>query len=246
MQQTITVPGIGLVTITKKTNATRIKLRVHPQKGVLVTIPYFVKFKEGERFVNQNLSWLHEKLSAVSSKKELRLFTEDSAFRTRTLSLEFFTHDKDGIKALLKANKIIFFYNLSTTDFSDDSVQSFIVSFILKCLKNEGEIYLKQRLENISAKIGIKYHSFKVGTAGTRLGSCSSRNDVILSCRLMLLPDDLIDYVIVHELTHIIHKNHSVKFHSLLNQLVDGKSAELNKRLKKNKISVEPGDYSYM
>ncbi len=245
MQKSITVPGIGLVLITKKTNASRLKLRVHPQKGVLVTIPYSVSFSEGERFVNQNLGWLTEKLKLQSEKKEQKKFSPDTVFRTRKLNLLFKPQLKPCIRAVLQENNIIILYNQENTDFNDDAVQEFIKKFILRCLKVEGTDFLLKRLNEISVKTGIKYKSGSVGTAGTRLGSCSSRNDIILSCRLMLLPDELIDYIILHELSHVIHKNHSEKFHSLLNSLVSGKSAFLNSQLRKNTITIEPGDFSF-
>ncbi len=245
MQRSITVPGIGLVLITKKSNASRLKLRVHPQKGVLVTIPRHVNFSEGERFVNQNLEWLLDKLKAQYQKNNHNKFSPDSVFKTRKLDLFFHTHTKTGIKAVLKGFDIIINYNEDEVDFNSDAVQDFIKKFILKSLKVEGAEYLLKRLRDISASTGIKYKDGSVGTAGTRLGSCSSRNDIILSCRLMLLPNELIDYVILHELSHVIHKNHGDKFHSFLNSLVNGKSSLLNSQLKKHKISIEPGDYSY-
>jgi len=54
MHKTIDLPGIGKALITKKTNATRIKLRVHPEKGVLITIPYLANFKDGEDFIKES------------------------------------------------------------------------------------------------------------------------------------------------------------------------------------------------
>jgi len=245
MQKTITVPGVGLVLITKKTNASRIKLRIHPQKGVLVTIPYFAKFSEAERFVNQNISWLQEKLAAQTEKKKLKGFSPDSVFRTRKYTLVFVEHEKAGLKAVLKENTITIFYNKTEVDFDNDAVQTFIQKFIIKALKAEGEVYLKKRIAEISVSCGIHHKSVRVGTAGSRLGSCSSKNDIILSCRLMLLPDDLIDYIILHELSHVIHKNHSERFHDLLNKLAEGKSKDLNKSLKKHSISITPGDFCY-
>ena len=48
----------------------------------------------------------------------------------------------------------------------------------------------------------------------------------------MKLPDELIDYVIIHELCHTIHKNHGPKFHQLLDRLTGGHHLELRRRLK--------------
>lgn len=243
MQKTISVEGIGPVLITKKSNATRIKLRVHPDKGVLVTVPYFTSFKDGEVFVLKNLNWLQDKLSKLSQKKTEILFKPGEKFITRSLVLEFNIHQKSNILAKLESGKINIYYNPETTDFTNKSIQDFIKYSILKFLQSEGRKYLLNRLDILSKESGLKYHSVKIGTASTRLGSCNSRNDIILSARLMLLPEVLIDYVIIHELCHIVHKNHGDKFYGLLNELTDNRSAILNKSLKKCRIEIKPGVY---
>jgi predicted metal-dependent hydrolase len=246
MQKTITVPEVGEVLITKKTNASRLKLRIHPAKGVLVTIPYRVSFDEGELFVLKNIEWLKKKLNALAQRKdEQAIFAPGCEFTTRSLQLVFIAQEIKGIRARLDDDKICIYYNSSVVDFNDEQVQSFISGFILKCLKREGEKYLINRARILSEKTGLKFKSIKVGTAGTRLGSCSSRNDIILSARLMLLSDELIDYIILHEFSHIVHKNHSERFHGLLNSLVNGKSKELNSQLRKQSIVIKPGDFRY-
>ncbi|HNQ68141.1 MAG TPA: SprT family zinc-dependent metalloprotease [Bacteroidales bacterium] len=243
MQKTISVSDIGPVLITKKSNATRIKLRIHPEKGVLVTIPYMISYKEGEIFVLKNLDWVHEKLTKLYQKKTEILFKPGEKFITRTLNLEFQQYQKYNITAKLVSGTIIINYNPETTDFTVEKVQLFIKKFILKCLRAEGKKELPNRLQSLSEKTGLKYRTAKIGTAGTRLGSCNSRNEIILSARLMLLPEELIDYVILHELCHIVHKNHSEKFYNLLNQLTNNHSTELNKALKKCRIEIKPGVY---
>lgn len=245
MQKSISVPGIGLVLITKKTNAKKLKLRVHPEKGVLVTIPFRVNFSEGELFLLKNIVWVQDKLKNLNIKKEEIAFEPGTQFVTRSLQLEFVSHHKKSIIGRLEFEKIIIFYNSELIDFSDENVQDFIKKFIVKCLKVEAERYLPNRISILSQKTGLKYLSITIGTAGTRLGSCNSRNDIILSARLLLLPDDLIDYVILHELSHIVHKNHSERFHALLDQLCNGKSNELNKRLKETRIEIKPGIFKF-
>ena len=58
----------------------------------------------------------------------------------------------------------------------------------------------------------------KITSARTRFGSCSSKNSICFSWRLMLYPPEAIDYVIVHELAHIRHHDHSPAFYALIEQ----------------------------
>lgn len=64
--------------------------------------------------------------------------------------------------------------------------------------------------------MGIQPVSVKITSAQKRLGSCSGKNGICFSYRLMLCPEAAIDYVVVHELAHIKHKNHGKRFYSLI------------------------------
>ena len=66
----------------------------------------------------------------------------------------------------------------------------------------------------------------------TETGSEMLHVNVRPTMSLMKLPDELIDYVIIHELCHTIHKNHGPKFHKLLDRLTGGHHLELRQRLK--------------
>ncbi|MBO5778329.1 MAG: M48 family metallopeptidase [Clostridia bacterium] len=75
---------------------------------------------------------------------------------------------------------------------------------------------LPPRVEYWAKRMGLTPASVKITSAKTRFGSCSSRGSVCFSCFVMLYPDDAIDYVIVHELAHLKHLNHSAAFYRLV------------------------------
>ena len=95
---------------------------------------------------------------------------------------------------------------------------------------------LPPRVAAIAARTGLKYNKLSIRAARTKWGSCSGRNDISLSLYMMLLPDRLRDYVIIHELCHTVHHNHSPRFHALVDSLVGGRERELDKELKKYRI----------
>jgi len=71
---------------------------------------------------------------------------------------------------------------------------------------------ISERCEYYSGKMGLKYNSIKINNAMKRLGSCGPRNSLNFSWLLMLLPQRVVDYVVVHELCHLEVKNHSDEF----------------------------------
>lgn len=75
---------------------------------------------------------------------------------------------------------------------------------------------LPRRVEYYSEKMGLYPTSVKITSAATRFGSCSGKNSICFSYRLMLYPPEAVDYVVVHELAHIKEKNHSARFYALV------------------------------
>ncbi|MDR2085592.1 MAG: M48 family metallopeptidase [Dysgonamonadaceae bacterium] len=99
-------------------------------------------------------------------------------------------------------------------------------------LRRQANAFLPGALKQLARKHGFTYQSVTIRKSKTRWGSCSSKKTISLSLYLMLLPLHLKEYVLLHELCHTIHMNHSPAFWALLDQCTNGKSHELRKELK--------------
>jgi predicted metal-dependent hydrolase len=91
--------------------------------------------------------------------------------------------------------------------------------------------YLVERLDKLCNRNGFKYNRVFVKNQKTRWGSCSDKNNINLNVNLVRLPDELIDYVILHELVHIRIKNHSRRFWEELSKFVEDPKS-LDKQLR--------------
>lgn len=93
-----------------------------------------------------------------------------------------------------------------------------------KRLKTWLKGYAKGLLERAANKraeeMGLQYASLSVTSAKTRWGSCSGENALHFSFRLVYAPEEVVDYVVVHELAHIPHRNHGAKFWALVERFV--------------------------
>ena len=81
-----------------------------------------------------------------------------------------------------------------------------------KLLMKKAREYLPYRLEYYAKLYGYKYDKCRLSHANTRWGSCSSNKTISLNIGLMKLPESLRDYVILHELAHLNHMDHSKAF----------------------------------
>ena len=86
----------------------------------------------------------------------------------------------------------------------------------IKELKRCARIILTQKTEHYANIMGLKYGRITITSAKTSFGSCSEKGNISYSYRLMLYPEDAIDYVVVHELSHLVFMNHSAEFYKLV------------------------------
>ncbi|MGI6005767.1 MAG: M48 family metallopeptidase [Christensenellales bacterium] len=90
----------------------------------------------------------------------------------------------------------------------------------LKELSRLAKEQIPPRVARYAAIMGIYPTGVKITRAKTRFGSCSAKNSLCFSCRLMLYDTRAVDYVIVHELAHIAHKNHGKDFYALIESVL--------------------------
>jgi len=97
--------------------------------------------------------------------------------------------------------------------------------------KVEAKKHLVERLDELCKRNGFKYNRVFLKNQKTRWGSCSDKNNINLNVNLVSLPDELIDYVILHELVHTRIKDHSHRFWEELSKVVEDPKS-LDKKLR--------------
>lgn len=84
----------------------------------------------------------------------------------------------------------------------------------IAALRQKARDILPGRVAHYAGRMGVAPTGVKITGAKTRFGSCSAKNSLCFSLYLMAYPDAAVDYVVVHELAHIRHKNHSPAFYA--------------------------------
>ena len=100
-------------------------------------------------------------------------------------------------------------------------------------LQGEARRMFAERLDLYAAKLGVSFHSFALSSAGTRWGSCTMQRKIRLNWRLIHFTLPLLDYVVAHELSHLLEMNHSPRFWATLESIYpdcEGARQALRKR----------------
>ena len=132
------------------------------------------------------------------------------------------------LKMLYRDNEILIF----------DEPTAVLTPQEIELLRRQAKQVLFPRLQVLAAARGLHYQKVSIRKSRTRWGSCSSKGNISLSLYLMLLPPYLQDYVMQHELTHLVEMNHSPRFWALLDEATEGNSRQYRAALKRFSSSV--------
>lgn len=227
--------GIGTVTLRRSRRARRFGIRVTMFNGVLVTVPWFASYASAMEAVERNRSWVLRELRRAGEQERLqfRALTQDG-FVTRAHRLLVEQGEMENTTVRIHSGVIAVRYPL-TLHLDSTPVRRAIQSGILAAYRIEAHAHLPARVRELAGRHGFAYGRLCIKDLRSRWGSCSAVNNINLALQLMRLPDELVDYVILHELAHTKVKNHGASFWKLLNQ-VTGDARGLDRRLTKERL----------
>ena len=162
-------------------------------------------------------------------------FDEQTDWQTSTFRLRIFRCPRTDFYMTLKEG-ILHLACPEATDFGSESVQKVLHAMIRRALRHEALRVLPKQLAALAARHGFSYTGVTVRDMKTRWGSCSSERRISLALSLMVLPEHLIDYVLLHELCHTVEMNHGERFWQLMDRVTDGQTQALRRELRKHSM----------
>lgn len=169
-------PDIGEVTFRTSVRSRSIGIRVHPVKGVSVSVPYIVPYQAALAFFRLRREWVLETMARQRERyKDVRVPTEAE----------------------------------------------------IEAMRRQAKAELPPRLAELAARYGFEYGKVTIKNNATNWGSCSTKGNINLNLKVVRLPALLQDYVLLHELCHLRHHDHSHAFHLLLEHVLTDKILKL-------------------
>jgi predicted metal-dependent hydrolase len=202
MVEYLEIEGIGRVRVSRRRGARSIRLSVAQHGEIRLSVPYRLSLREGLKFLEQKRAWLQKHRT-----EEVYLDSGARIGKAHTLLVMPTKSSKTSVKISSDTITVRI-----PEDMDAEAVQKKLSAAANRVLKKEAESLLPRQLLHYAKTYGYQVRSVGVKALKSRWGSCSSRGDIILNSYLMQLPWPLIDYVLIHELAHLRHHNHSEAF----------------------------------
>jgi predicted metal-dependent hydrolase len=171
--------------------------------GLTVTVPNRFPLHELDAILHQKAGWIIDKLDELAARQPETTLAEGATVdwlgEPHALRLGFGRGSVTADTLQLVAHN-----------------EAGIPLALTRLMRREARTFLAERLAMWAARMGLHYTDFKLSSARSRWGSCTSSGAIRLNWRLMQAPLPVLDYVVIHELCHLVELNHSPRFWALV------------------------------
>ncbi len=218
----------GKITIRRSARASQIRLSVAPDGNLRASLPSYAPLFLVKRLLSASRDELRQ---MISRSHNTTTYTSGMLIgKSHTLIIRQTTGN--NYKIWRYGQQIVASLPTSRT-LKEPEIEKALREVIVSALRIEAKSYLPKRLSFLAKKYGYSYERVRFSHASGRWGSCSTTGTISLNIALMKLPFELIDYVIIHELTHTKHMNHSHDFWALVGH------ADANYKAHKRALKLE-------
>jgi hypothetical protein len=190
-------------------------LKVNAAGAVEVVIPKGFNQSQIPAFIAQHQTWLNKTIARMKAVREPHLDTlRPAQIELKAVNeiwqVNYGFRNKPGTSEYRSPHNTLQLWLWTP----DETVQ--VKPLLSKWLTKRAKATLQPWLNEVSATTGLRYEKLSVRAQKTRWGSCSHKKHINLNRALMFLPEELVRYLMIHELSHTVHLNHSRAFWSLV------------------------------
>jgi predicted metal-dependent hydrolase len=208
---TVSDEEFGTITLRRSARASHVRIRVAPDGRLRASLPLYAPAFLVKRLVRSS----REQIRAMLAEQHEDMVFEDGMQIGKSHSLIVRATSRDAAEAKRHGRQIIVQLPITAT-LRDPKVVRIVRDVVIEALRIEAKSYLPKRLAFLAEKNDLMYQKVRFSHASGRWGSCSSNGTISLNIALMKLPFEQIDYVLIHELSHTVHMNHSQEFWNLV------------------------------
>lgn len=195
-----------------------IRVAVNATGEVVLTIPRYATKAEARAFLVSRLDWVREQLGKLESR------TPEAARRplrwdgADVLPLRGTETPVLWSRASLSRPQVRLLPEAITVFAQQDTRHELLTRLLKRTLINEARLEAENLLNREAHRLGLRWSELRIGDPRAQWGSCTPEGVISLSWRLLLAPPEVFRYVVIHELCHLPHPDHSPRFWGLVAQ----------------------------
>ena len=190
--------------------ARRLSVRVYPDARVEVVAPVRARPREIERFLLEHRQWIDDKRASARASRPTPEPFPPASVRLAATRETWRVHLAGGegrLRIVPKAAEGGGILNVSGR-VQGSSLRTALRAWLMRAARER----LEPRVASLAASAGVRYSKVSIRRQRSRWGSCSVRGTISLNACLLFQRPEVVDYLIVHELVHVKHMNHSARF----------------------------------
>lgn len=206
-----------------------VRVQICPRRGLQVVAPPNFNPKKADSVILQHRDWIERTWMRIqpdiSEPENNVLPTQLNLLAINEIWNIHYAEDSNSTPNLNSvANKYIVVRKANLT-------ATYAHYYLKNWLLDQGQQHLLPWLKRLSELTGLKYSSAHIRNNTSRWGSCSASKRISLNCKLLFLPAHLVEHILIHELCHTVHMNHSLAFWDLVKKF-NPQSALFRKQMK--------------
>lgn len=203
------------VNIIKKARKT-ISIKINENGEVIVSAPLFISNKRLQQLIKSKEGWIISKLKHIKESKEEGFSLERGvSYLGVNYPISIFHTEGNSIRIAFNKSSFNIYVPYGVSD--EDEI---IKAALIKWYREEARGILEKRTNLYAEILGVYPKKIFIKDQKTRWGSCSSKGNINLNYRIIMAPLDIVDYLVVHELCHLVHLDHSKEFWKLASNIL--------------------------
>lgn len=177
-----------------------------------ISAPKNISSKQLQELLYAKQEWIlkHWLAKQDAQKRPVRYIDgEHFLYRGNTIELKIIRHPRQMIRVLMEGQVLEVYL---PKDLQDKDCVPNIQAALFSWYKAQARRVLQDKLDKQAKRMQVTFQTFRLKDQKTRWGSCSSKGNLNFNWRIIMAPDEAIDYIIIHELAHLTHLNHSEQF----------------------------------
>ena len=206
----------------RKSNRKSMGIAIERDGAIIVTAPHQVKFNEIEKFVSEKKIWIYQKLAkkkTLNIEKPRREFVNGQGFLYLGKSYRLKLIDNGKMKSARSPNVTVLrlwhgYFELAESEKAN--ARNHFISWYRKQIKEQ----LKARIPRYDKRIGVTVKDTRILDLGHRWASCGRNRVINFNWRSVMAPVWALDYILVHEMVHLIERGHTDRFWRIVARII--------------------------